>query len=155
MWTDFTTVLCVKYTKNAKKTVKMWTRKTLICEISSSIMFKADPNNPITWWTYIATILIAICIYLIIHQRKAIPSVIGFKNKSKSNKKSSPRIPIITTNNLNLRLDWILQLCLCYFLGMILYYKSSQYFNGMQINGNHIDIIFMVFKTFWILQMDL
>eukprot|EP01084_Bolivina_argentea_P228291 385607_1 len=64
-------------------------------------MFKADPNNPITWWTYVVTLLIAICIYIILRKRKDIQSVIGFKNKS-TTKKPTARIPIITTNNLNL-----------------------------------------------------
>ncbi len=65
-------------------------------------MFSSDPDNPITWWTYVVAMLIAICIYLIFSQRRDLPSIIGFKNKPSSKTKSNERIPILTTNNLNL-----------------------------------------------------
>lgn len=71
-------------------------------------MFSADPDNKVTWWTYVVTVLIAICIYFIFNQRKDILKIIGFKTSSKENSSAknvsnsnleSESIPILTTND--------------------------------------------------------
>ena len=78
-------------------------------------MFSADPDETVTWWTYVVTILIAICIYAIFRQRYDILNAIGFKKATTENssakdvtnhnadldRESDQSIPILTTNDYN------------------------------------------------------